>query len=381
MPDELKPGLQLPARRLGYIVVPLLAFMDGSAEAAGRLRSMATFLLFAAFAVAALICAWKIVARLDSPSFRRVVLGYALSVMLGVGAIGAFKILRGDPVLEQGFACASYEFLVTGRGPSGTGPAPAVPAPAGAGAVPGPGQAQQSGTVANAPASTARRVAPDQLDAFCQQQRAKGGKRLTFLPAAARDALGLPQHLRVEDAFLHVRILFLISALLLIAAMPAVVWAAIACLAVGREGEEAVCPAAWRLQTDSLTRLLYITAGFMIAGLLYSRARYAWPAHSLLPADARSYAAHVGSLVLYLGVANSVLIASYYLPVAAALARAGGASAPGPRDSVERTSRKTAAKETKDVSQADPFAPFKTWLTILAPALVGIVVELLRFTG
>lgn len=84
---------------------------DGHLEAAGRLRTFATFLLYVAFAIGSTVYAFCIALRTGSK--QRLCLGGACLATLVIGAIAVkiFDLDRGDEYIEIGFACASFEQL------------------------------------------------------------------------------------------------------------------------------------------------------------------------------------------------------------------------------------------------------------------------------
>jgi len=173
--------------------------------------------------------------------------------------------------------------------------------------------------------------------------------------------------------FKDLKIMFALCALLLFVGMPSAVWGAVACLALPAESDKAY--GAWATQTVRLNRLLYATAGFMVTGLLFTSARLMWPAYSLYPADFKPYAAHVSALVQFTGVGNSLLIASYYLPCAAWLAKRRPS-----RDCAD-TDVTSAVAHDAPSEAPDPYGAFRTTAAILSPALVAVVAEFLKFTG
>lgn len=303
--------------------------VDGHLEATGRLRTFATFVLFASFAVGVCLYALRIVLPLGRPVLHRIGIAYLLTALIGSSIAIASGVTKGDSYLEDRFACASLGFI---------GPAAAAAPPADA---PPP------------------RVTAEELD--CPAR----GDGFFAIPARQGDD---------PDYFRQLRILYTVAAVLLFLGTPAVVWGAVACLALPAAPDPQRSGSAWEDQTRRLNGLLYLTAAFLISGLFFSSARLNWPAYSLHPADAPAYAEHVRSFVLYLGVLNSVLIASIYLPVAAALAaRKPAGSSPPAADATE-------AAAVFPAEQADPWAVYKTALTILSPAILALLGELLKFT-
>ena len=363
MTTDTRPSWPLAPRALLYVVLPFIVFVatnlllfgwdqvwfhvaqpfgtDGLAEGAGRLGTLATFLLFCTLALACLFYSARAWLYLDGRARWTIGIAYALTVLVGTSTIFALDVHEGDPYLERALPCVSFGKL---------------------GAV--PSAAPPSGAPADAPAAKA--PPPPRLEVKTLETRCVVGEGRSWV--ARVFAIPLP---RFEgDPYPRLRIMFAIAGFLLFFTLPAIVWAAIACLALP-DAPAAERIRAWTLQTLRLNRLLYMTAAFLVAGLLFSRARLLWPGFSLHPADLQPFADHVGGMILYLGVANSVVIASFYLPVAAALAAAQP-------DAPSRPGGKAAKEGEKG---ADPFGAFRTTLTILTPALVGLIGELIRFSG
>src|SRR4051812_4964101 len=82
---------------------------DGHAEAAGRLRTEASFLLYCGFAATTMAYVGIIVRPLAIPSRRLIAIGWAAALTAGVGLAFLLHLNRGDPYLENRFACASFE--------------------------------------------------------------------------------------------------------------------------------------------------------------------------------------------------------------------------------------------------------------------------------
>lgn len=107
-----------------------------------------------------------------------------------------------------------------------------------------------------------------------------------------------------------------IQKLMLALLTPALVLGTILCLA--REGPRggAVSPR----QLARLKTYLYLSAVALVTGLLFLSALLRWPS-AAFGAPNSPYMAHANALVIYWGATYSVLIASYYLPVALTLGR------------------------------------------------------------
>lgn len=101
---------------------------------------------------------------------------------------------------------------------------------------------------------------------------------------------------------------------------PALVLGTIACLAVPQRRP---APSSGRSPPGRLKTHLYLTAGLFVSGLLYLSALLRWPAFAFQGAGHEAYLAHVDAFVLYWGVTYTLYIASYYMPVALLLTAQG----------------------------------------------------------
>ena len=127
------------------------------------------------------------------------------------------------------------------------------------------------------------------------------------------------------------------------------------------------------MQTRRLANFLYLAAGYMVSALLFISAHLHWVAYSLHPDDAGPFRAYASSIVMHSGISNSLMIASYYLPVATWLA----ARRPPTVGTAPAGELAAGAAETPP----DPFAPLTATAAILAPALIGLLSELLKLGG
>lgn len=312
---------------------------DGHAEAAGRIKTHATFLVFCAVALVALAYSVFILKSLLRREATRVVLAWLGTMLAGIVVAYSLNLQEGNTYLDRGLPCASFDFL------QGQEARPGEPRPA---------------------RSTAG-------DLECGTISAAEVRKLP-LHKQGWTWFDVPPQRYEKDAFRTLRIMYAISAILLFLSMPAVIWGAIACLALPETTSAKERYAAWTEQTARLNRLLYLTSGFMVAGLLFTSARLSWPGYSLHASVSKAFAEHVSSVILYTGVSNSILIASYYLPVAFLL------SARQPKPPLV-SHVAGAAKEQPAPKAPDPFGAIKTAATILSPALVALVGELVKFSG
>jgi len=96
----------------------------------------------------------------------------------------------------------------------------------------------------------------------------------------------------------------------------------------------------WERQSEWLNVCLYLSALLLASALVFTNAFLQWPDFVLVEASDRD--AYVASMVAYYGITFSVMLASFYIPVAAILAgrvRAAGGTLPeaftGPRQIVK----------------------------------------------
>jgi hypothetical protein len=372
---------------------------NGNAEAAGRLKTEATFLLYCGLACCAIAYAIIIGSRLTRPSRFAILLGATVSLSFGVGVAFHFHLNEGDAYLERAFPCVAFELLrapeipneeekVSARAqadantigrhsmddqPPNEKREASARAQAGANTIgrhsmdgQPPNEKREASARAQAGANTIGRRRMDDTDFKCRQPANDGWLGQAF---------DVPHSWQGQDSLWELRIMYALSALLLFLGIPAVLLGAIACLALPETNSAREQYAAWAEQTKKLNRLLYITAGFMISGLLFTNARLMWPAFSLHPDDLKPFTAHVSSVVLYAGVSNSLLIASYYVPVAAFLARAR------PRRPLPVVGMRRDAEAQRDDREADPWAAFRKAIAIMSPAIVALVGEMVKFAG
>lgn len=321
------------------------AIADGHAEAAGRIRTHATFLIFGTLALAALAYSLFILSSLPRKEAQKIVYAWLGTMAAGIAVAYSLGLHQGNTYLDRGLPCASFDFLRD----AGAAPSPSV---------------------------VAGKPEPSRPEAGSLKCRTIAEAQVRQLPLYEQGWtwFDVPPRRYVNDGFRTLRIMYALSAILLFLSMPAVIWGAIACLALPETGSARERHESWIAQTARLNRLLYITAGLMIAGLLFTSARLSWPGYSLHPASLKSFGEHVSSIVLYTGVSNSILIASYYLPVAVLL------SARQPKRPPV-FSPATGTREEPGLKAPDPFAALKTAATILSPALVALIGEIVKFAG
>lgn len=320
----------------GYFPRPSVP--DGAAEAAGRLKTLAAFLLFAGMAVGVLVYAAWTLRLLDGRSRRGVLIAYFLTVAAGLAIVLQTQQFNGSPYLDQAFACSSFSRLNA---------TPEELAPA--------GSDRPNAILPQAPNSP-----------FAQRSPAR-----RLIPG---DLAPVPPHACPASQYGTLHLLIRIAGTLLLFAMPAVIFGAVTCLAAPHEGSVEERLKAWTVQAGRLNGFLYLAAAYMVSGLLFTSAELNWVIYSIHPADAGPLREEISAIVLHGGIANSLLIASYYLPVAMWLATNRPA---------EPKTAKPAGRSPKDgpAPLPDPFGPLKIAATILSPALVGLFGELLKFGG
>ena len=130
---------------------------------------------------------------------------------------------------------------------------------------------------------------------------------------------------------------------ILLVAIPAAIFGAILSLAAPRRSSSIRSAASkqarsrlLQLQIDRLNTVLYLSAFLMVGGLLFLSAFLHYPAFLFAGPRLAAFQQHVGSIVLFYAVSYSLLIAAFYVPLAAILVRecavlknAGGAELEG----------------------------------------------------
>ncbi len=298
---------------------------SGSAEAAARVKVLATSLLLASLGIG---CAVAFVAHLATlPKSETRIL---VAVWVALTAVGVGSLLMGQPeeahrFMGEKFACRSFATL---------GAAPGQPVQ------PPPVQTVEAAKAAPAPAV----AEPAEMLSKPQECSARQWQRMRVLNGVQRYLL----------AFVT----------------PCLVLGMIACLVIG--GGDTL-----RSQSERLNTYLYLAAALLVAGLLFLSALLRWPGFSL-PKDARAvYDAHAAAIVLYWGVVYSLFNAAVYLPVAHLLKRrlhdrpgaaAGAAGAGAGGDD--------AASSAEQLWR--PAAMLKTAAGIFAPAIAGLLSDVVK---
>jgi hypothetical protein len=306
MPGANTASFELPLRALLYVIPPMIVIgaasylinnygfpldhlanatvQNGHAEAAGRLRVLATWLLLACVGIGCIAyCGWNIYSLARTTALR---LG-ALYLVLAAG--GVLLILNdgmegGQRMLDRRVVCAAFSL---GESPQAAG------------------ATNQLTTYGPPPTDVAD-------DAFACEPGNESYKRLWWLNQ--------------------------IQKFILVLLLPALVLGTISCRALPGIPDIDDC----RDQIGRLNLHLYLIATALVSGLLFLSALLHWPAFAFAEAAAKAYNSHVDAYILYWGVSYSLLIASVYVPVAIDLNRACAGSAaaetgdPAPADPKDR---------------------------------------------
>jgi len=119
-----------------------------------------------------------------------------------------------------------------------------------------------------------------------------------------------------------------------------------------------------RQQAAHLRTCLYLSAALLVCGLMFLSALLRWPAAALRGEAAAAYLSHVDAYLLYWGASYSVLIAAYYVPVAARLsAEIGAALAVAGRE----------APDGSDARLLDAVDILKVAAAVFAPVITALI--------
>ena len=286
---------------------------NGHAEAAGRLRMLAAWLLLAVVALGHVVYfAWSLRSFARTTAWR-LALAYVVLAACGAASIASGKVEGAERYVDPRVICDAFAL---------------AEAPA-------------------APASAAKVASPPELAEYGPPRGATGGPA-PACPGSENFALML----RLNE----------IQKYLLALLIPAVALGTIGCLALPARASEADC----RDQARRLNVQLNLTAAWLVIGLLFLGALLRWPGFAFAGAAAAAYKAHVDAYLVFWGVSYSLLIASYYVPVAIWLERAcarTGAKAPAAK----------AGGEAGKGPAADLFGLLKTGAALFAPTIAGVL--------
>lgn len=323
--------------RFGYPFdhLAVATVQNGHLEAAGRLRMLATWLLLAATSAGCIFYFLWSVRR-----FRRPMAGLLAAVYAGFAAIGVISIAMGgvpggQRVIDERVICGAFALME----PGAQTPAAQTPSPAA-----GPAAARPPGSDAGA-----RGDPPPALKVY-------GSPRPTMYDRG----YACPDN----ESFRLLWGLNEFQKYLLALLIPALVLGTLSCLALPATPSPGDC----RFQVRRLNIHLYLTATVLVAGLLFLSALLHWPGFAFDRPTAASYSAHVDAYILYWGVTYTIFIASYYVPVAALLAR---------RCAHPPVEAPPVGKAREDEAADDPAGELtgllKTLAALFAPAIAGLL--------
>ena len=245
------------------------------AEAAARIRIIAGFLLFAAAAAAA--TGYFAVLSFSADRFSLgAILGAAGGLVLICGAYFVYESHdQTQELIGQRFVCAAASY-------------------------------------------------PDRVEPVLLDEKGKPIERGSQRPRINED---VPEYCRA-GRFIGIRNLIVTERYMLFLAVPAVIFGAILCLAAPLTPPSTRSVAGKKvrarhlqIQVNRLNTVLYLSAFLMVGGLLFLSAFLHYPAFLFTGPRLAAFQQHVGSLVLFYAVSYSLLIAAFYVPVAAMLAR------------------------------------------------------------
>jgi cytochrome c biogenesis protein CcdA len=292
---------------------------SGSAEAAARVKVLATSLLLASLGIGCAIAFVAHLATLPKSETRIMIAIWAALTALGVGSLWLGQPEEAHRFVGESFACRAFGAL----------------------------QAAQDKPVQPPPAATTEATKAPPASAVAEPAR----------------IFSKPQDCHAPQ-WQQMRVLNGVQRYLLAFVTPCIVLGMIACLA--SKGGDTL-----RSQSERLNTYLYLAAALLVAGLLFLSALLRWPGFSL-PKDPRAiYDAHAGAIVLYWGVVYSLFNAAIYLPVAHLLKRRFEERATG-----------APASTGDSLSPADtlwrPVTMLKTASAIFAPAIAGLLSDVVK---
>lgn len=311
--DQLLKRLGLPAEWMP----PHFAEFDGNKEGAARLNTLGTFFLFMASAAGALAF-FLYTLRLLDRTWRSAVLA-------------AFLILSGGTglIVQTMNTPESQEYL---------------------------GSALVCAALAHNPQTS--NVDIDGAVPQGQQPRVKARDQRINGKCMARSFNQLRDLLRWEKIGI-------------VLGVASVVFGSICCLAGPRNSSAMAAEqklSHYEEQSERLNTYLYLSALLLVTGLLFAAAFLRWPSHALM--DTARYDTHANALISYYGFSYSVLIASYYAPVATIL-------------SARVKALKPAASATAKLPEAfrGPLQVLKIAAAIFSTTLASLLSNLVSVSG
>lgn len=282
---------------------------DGHAEAAGRVYVLATFILVVAGALAACLFFARAMLTFPEEPRRRLLITYIAAIVAGLIVLLAMNTSETQAYMGPKAVCAALS-----------------------------------------PTDDVGRRIPPLLEPVSMQAQ----------PGAPRQC--------AAPKFKLLRDLLFIERNLLILAVAALALGSISCLALPLPGSDRrFVLRVVKVQAERLQRYLYLSATLLVMGLLFLGAFLRWP--GFIYAQPGNFNAHANAVILYLGISYSILLASYYAPVAMLLSRAARRS--GDVDAASRLIRH---------ARVGPMNAAKVAAAIFAPALASIFSGLLDFS-
>jgi hypothetical protein len=245
---------------------PYFAPFDAHREAGARLTALGMLILFIGVAIGAIAYFAGTVWLLDKASKLRVVGVFAAVMILGFLILATMKTREMQEYLGPTLVCTALGYS--------------------------PWMSDQGTDPATSNSAQPKVIVPDQRPGDgCGNKRFK---QLRFMLNTHKYALML--------------------------CIAAVGLGSICCLAAlpGNAHTDEEELAHYEAQSGRLNIYLYLSALFLMTALFFVAAYARWPSYALLSNAA--YEGHVNAFVAYLGFSYSLLIASYYVPVAAILA-------------------------------------------------------------
>jgi hypothetical protein len=344
MVNAIAEGFELPGRMLLYVIPPIIVIggasilinsagfpldhlanatvQNGHAEAAGRLRMLATWLLLACVGIGCIgHFAWSLlVARRTAPQLAVL---YVLLAAGGILLIASGGMEGAQRLMDRRVICAAFDLAEAPEG----------------------------------------RVTREATETGGSRRGTEVEVLKTYGPPGPHvgddaSACGLSKTNYPRMWWLNQ-----IQKYLLVLFIPALVLGMISCTARPAAPSEDDC----RLQVRRLNLQLYLTATALVSGLLFLSALLHWPGFAFQGEAAAAYKAHVDAYILYWGVAYTLFIAAVYVPVAIELTLVCN-SLPTSRNAEAEQGEKAKATPVTEL-----FSLLKTAAAMFAPAIAGLL--------
>ena len=360
MMEDRKP-LSLPQRYLAIVLLPLLVYFfsewllwylgrtelkgipsllfDAHREGAARFRVLGTFFLLICAASAAIGYFLFSVLRLNGSSRR--VMGGAFAATIATSAI---IVWYGTVVAPHGGMVTTQEMM---------GDALVVQALS---------QRRENNSSSAADPASVRSAAG--TGPSPRARRANAGLAMAHIGRI--DASSWPPQPPPSSDYPLLRNLINAESGVLLLAIPSLAFGAILCLAWPPPAEPLNAEEEKALRDEQIGRLntfLYLSALMLVAGLLFLSAFLHWPLFALPSEMKPQYQEHIHAVVLFNGVVYTVLLASYYLPVAGLLARRW---------------RHVKPSEGESGEMLDWRGFLKAALAVFAPLVIGLLGEVMK---